>query len=88
LAADAFGTVNSVNRADAVETITHQVCVKFSGGAFTSDSACADTLAAPLWENMSRLKTVTFSFGSGGEVSRTIAWSAPMQRFLEVFACC
>ena len=85
---DAFGTVGVVDSGDAVETIGHQVCVKFSNDAFIADSACPDTLARPLWKEMRRLRTVTFSFGSGGEVSRTIAWSVPMRRFLEVFACC
>ena len=85
---DAFGTTAEVDSGEAVETISHQLCVTFANGTYATDPSCLDTLVRPLWQDMVRRNVVTFSFGSGGEVSRTIVWSTRMRRFLEVFACC
>ena len=40
------------------------------------------------WEAMVRQRPVTFTFFSGGEYTRTIAWSEVLKRFVIVFSCC
>ena len=40
------------------------------------------------WQAMVRRRPVTFTFFSGGEYTRTIAWSQILGRFVVVFSCC
>ena len=40
------------------------------------------------WRELARVRPTTFTFFSGGEYTRTIVWSAVVQKFVVVWSCC
>lgn len=46
------------------------------------------TAVRAIWDDMKAHPPLTFTFFSGGEHTRTIAWSRLERRFLVVFSCC
>ena len=81
---DAFGRLSAADSAAALEILPYEVC----GDSLATASRCPSDLVTQAWRGVLASARRTFTVFSGGEHTRTIAWSRRAQRFYVVFSCC
>lgn len=83
-AAESFGRLSSADSAEAFDILPYEVC----GDSVARGPGCPARVIARTWRDLLASARVTFTFFSGGEYTRTIAWSRRARRFYVVFSCC